>query len=341
MTSFESAATTHAYADYHNLPPHYVCSVSLAANLLLKPELDDPQTASFHRRWSRVHAELCGTKLILRSEKGTGANDCITYTLQGAEAGLAADYQRRSFVIRVRAEGHQFLLAAGALAAAVDWVDKLNAAINVSLQLDDRPEPKYTTLLRPYVKVLPPFFAEVERLWREEWRISRRHRAWLEQPYKYTDEQQQCPALAAAYSDCSSANNSKVAAEHYFPISAPPAPSSACHGSCPCSQCFGKSHPISAAGTAPSAAQQSAWLSPCRQSDRHFTLPLSSTKQDLTHGANMKTRPPASSSAQRKLEYARRCARVLRYNAPWDGWCYVRNGRFVDIPKLRLATSRV
>ena len=45
------------------------------------------------------------------------------YTLQGAESGLAADYLKRKHVVRVRAEGEQFLLQTTGDAQVVAWIE--------------------------------------------------------------------------------------------------------------------------------------------------------------------------------------------------------------------------
>lgn len=70
------------------------------------------------------------------------------YTLQNAESGLAADYVKRKYVVRVRAEGEQFLLRAKDDRGVIDLIEALQAATNVSLDLDVRPLPKFITLPR-------------------------------------------------------------------------------------------------------------------------------------------------------------------------------------------------
>ncbi|KAH9807930.1 hypothetical protein DFH28DRAFT_712437 [Melampsora americana] len=70
------------------------------------------------------------------------------YTLQNAESGLAADYLKRKNVVRVRAEGEQFLLQAKDDRGVIDLIEALQAATNVSLDLDVRPLPKFITLPR-------------------------------------------------------------------------------------------------------------------------------------------------------------------------------------------------
>lgn len=64
------------------------------------------------------------------------------YTLQHAESGLASDYTKRKNVIRVRMEGEQFLLQAQDVPAVIEWIEGIQAATNIALDLDERPMPK-------------------------------------------------------------------------------------------------------------------------------------------------------------------------------------------------------
>ncbi|GAC99104.1 hypothetical protein PHSY_006702 [Pseudozyma hubeiensis SY62] len=70
------------------------------------------------------------------------------YSLQSAESGLAADYLKRRHVVRVRAEGEQFLLQTRSDRHVVDWIEALQAATNVSMDLEKRAMPKFITLPR-------------------------------------------------------------------------------------------------------------------------------------------------------------------------------------------------
>lgn len=70
------------------------------------------------------------------------------YTLQGAESGLAADYLKRRHVVRVRAEGEQFLLQTRNDRHVVDWIEAFQAATNIAMDLERRPMPKFITLPR-------------------------------------------------------------------------------------------------------------------------------------------------------------------------------------------------
>ncbi|KAF4618714.1 hypothetical protein D9613_009871 [Agrocybe pediades] len=65
-----------------------------------------------------------------------------TYTMQNAESGLGSDYVKRKHVIRVRLEGEQFLLQARDVEGVVRWIEGLQAATNIALDLDQRPMPK-------------------------------------------------------------------------------------------------------------------------------------------------------------------------------------------------------
>lgn len=135
-------------------PPEYSCTTSPpcysntfdeAIHVLLKPELASPTTQWPDRQWRRVILQLQGTQILL--QQSTDLLVCQRpLSLQGAQAGLAIDYYKKSFVFRIRVEGYQFLCATGSFAAAIGWVDALNAAIAVSADLDERKEPIYQTM---------------------------------------------------------------------------------------------------------------------------------------------------------------------------------------------------
>ncbi|TKY84831.1 hypothetical protein EX895_005911 [Sporisorium graminicola] len=95
----------------------------------------------FHRHDASKHKEA--------STQFDNRNGLIrNYTLQGAESGLAADYLKRRHVVRVRAEGEQFLLQTRSDRHVVDWIEALQAATNVSVDLEKRAMPKFITLPR-------------------------------------------------------------------------------------------------------------------------------------------------------------------------------------------------
>ncbi|KAI0701381.1 hypothetical protein BC835DRAFT_1264902 [Cytidiella melzeri] len=64
------------------------------------------------------------------------------YSMHNTESGLASDYTKRKNVIRVRMEGEQFLLQARDVPAVIDWIEGIQAATNIALDLDERPMPK-------------------------------------------------------------------------------------------------------------------------------------------------------------------------------------------------------
>ncbi|KAI7154813.1 hypothetical protein KC349_g7419 [Hortaea werneckii] len=138
-------------------PPRYSNELNGAAHFLLKPELADPKSPWPHRRWCKVALCLQGTQISIR--RASGFLLCQRpLSLQGADAGLAPDYSKRPYVFRLRAEGFQFLLAAADGLSALHWIDKLNAAATVSLDLDEREEPRDNGIV-PHMCNLPALYA--------------------------------------------------------------------------------------------------------------------------------------------------------------------------------------
>ncbi|CEI90669.1 hypothetical protein RMCBS344292_04987 [Rhizopus microsporus] len=71
----------------------------------------------------------------------------LTLSLAGAEASRALDYLKRPNVLRLTTqEGPQLLLRLSSHVEMISWVEHLQAAINISLDLEDRPMPKFITL---------------------------------------------------------------------------------------------------------------------------------------------------------------------------------------------------
>ncbi|KAF3901580.1 hypothetical protein ABW21_db0203119 [Orbilia brochopaga] len=71
-----------------------------------------------------------------------------SFTLQHAEVGAASDYKKRSYVIRIRAETQQFLLACKTVDVFFSWLEGLSSGINMALPLEERDLPKYQTIPR-------------------------------------------------------------------------------------------------------------------------------------------------------------------------------------------------
>lgn len=134
------------------------------------------EKATFHADTGVVHVPRTGAEGLSSTSSSIaahlpfhGPNALIkSYTLQGAESGLAADYLKKKNVVRVRVQGEQFLLQAESPKDVVDWIEAfqvcleysltrplvdvnlvfLQAGTNVSLDLDERPMPKIITLPR-------------------------------------------------------------------------------------------------------------------------------------------------------------------------------------------------
>ncbi|KZV94348.1 hypothetical protein EXIGLDRAFT_611819 [Exidia glandulosa HHB12029] len=64
------------------------------------------------------------------------------YSMQRAESGLGSDYTKRPHVVRIRAEGEQFLVQLEGVEDVIRWVEGLQAAANVALDLDERVMPR-------------------------------------------------------------------------------------------------------------------------------------------------------------------------------------------------------
>jgi hypothetical protein len=71
-----------------------------------------------------------------------------SYSLLHADAGIAADYKKRRYVIRVRAETDQFLLSCVELPTFVHWLDALFAAMSVAAPIEDREFPRDQSIPR-------------------------------------------------------------------------------------------------------------------------------------------------------------------------------------------------
>jgi hypothetical protein len=65
-----------------------------------------------------------------------------SYTLQYAEAGVATDYSKRPNVVRVRAEGEQFLLENASQEDLIAWTNTLQTGIDVALPVEERALPR-------------------------------------------------------------------------------------------------------------------------------------------------------------------------------------------------------
>ncbi|RAL64983.1 hypothetical protein DID88_001573 [Monilinia fructigena] len=71
-----------------------------------------------------------------------------SYNLLHADVGIAADYVKKHYVIRIRAEADQFLLSCVKIETFVTWLQSLSIAIDLSMPLDERQIPRDQSIPR-------------------------------------------------------------------------------------------------------------------------------------------------------------------------------------------------
>ncbi|KAI8344197.1 hypothetical protein BC941DRAFT_408032 [Chlamydoabsidia padenii] len=130
--------------------PAYHCSVYKMAKVNMK--MEQCVAGKKTRSWRRVYIELWGTVLRIYpltwfwSTKGKEPK--CTLSLAGADASRAIDYMKRPFVLRLTTgyDGMQYLFQTSNLDEMISWIEHLQAGINISLDLEERPMPKFLTL---------------------------------------------------------------------------------------------------------------------------------------------------------------------------------------------------
>lgn len=183
--------------------PGYTCTVFKMGYVHVKKEYDAPETKSRYRGWRKLYIELWGTMLrVYRAapSQKTAAIDyqnyyrwplrapyyyyhkyyytpIFTISLAGAEASRALDYFRRPNALRLTTQqGPQLLLRLSSHVEMISWIEHLQAAINISLDLELRPMPKFITIPTRGLTtsgVLDPRSIELERV-REQRRRDQR-----------------------------------------------------------------------------------------------------------------------------------------------------------------------
>ncbi|KAK3340984.1 hypothetical protein B0H65DRAFT_278041 [Neurospora tetraspora] len=150
--------------------PKYSCDVHAEGVFMRKMEIEHTIKRAEVRNWQMVYVELRGTALNIYSVKKERtwfsprhdgpdispdsppwvkkASLEKSYCLQHADAGIAADYRKRRYVIRLRAETDQFLLSCVELKTFVKWLDCIFAAINVAAPIDERDFPRDQSIPR-------------------------------------------------------------------------------------------------------------------------------------------------------------------------------------------------
>jgi len=181
------------------LPP-YSSEISLENVFLRKMELEGAVHRAYDRNWCRVYVTLQGTALTFHKHKSNGYFSGIwssegakadvavpekkghflkSYNLQHADVGIAADYYKKRYVIRVRAETDQFLISCFKIETFVKWLQSLVAAIDIAPPLDTRSLPRDLSIPRARRRRAhcSTSYTDVERnatLVREQYEIMRR-----------------------------------------------------------------------------------------------------------------------------------------------------------------------
>ncbi|KAI8374974.1 hypothetical protein EDC96DRAFT_340825 [Choanephora cucurbitarum] len=180
--------------------PGYSCTVFKMGYVYVKNELDAPNMRSKWRAWRKLYIELWGTVLrVYRAKPAKSQIDIKNYyrwplknpyyyyhkyyytpiftiSLAGAEASRALDYFRRPNVLRLMTQqGPQFLMKLSSHVEMISWVEHLQAAINISLDLEHRPMPKFVSIPTRALISAPsdPRSIELERI-REQRRRDQR-----------------------------------------------------------------------------------------------------------------------------------------------------------------------
>ncbi|KAL2270294.1 hypothetical protein VTJ83DRAFT_2478 [Remersonia thermophila] len=151
---------------HEDVLPGYSCDIHLEGVFMRKMEIEETTKRAEYRDWRMVYVELRGTALNIYSvkkERGWWPSSSRhdgpdtspdsppwakkgslerKYSLLHADAGIAADYRKRRYVIRMRVETDQFLLSCVELSTFVRWLDGIFAAIHVSPPIDERDFPR-------------------------------------------------------------------------------------------------------------------------------------------------------------------------------------------------------
>ncbi|KAI9806249.1 MAG: hypothetical protein M1825_006364 [Sarcosagium campestre] len=147
--------------------PSYTCSLHAESLFDRKQEMKNPFERADIRTWDKVFVILRGPALQVYKLKrpsiftddsnmnhfaqlpaGMAGTLTKSYSLQHAEVGIAEDYVKRPYVIRIRAETDQFLLSCDDTNTFIHWLESLNVAIGLALPLEERSLPPNETIPR-------------------------------------------------------------------------------------------------------------------------------------------------------------------------------------------------
>ncbi|CAO3589115.1 unnamed protein product [Absidia cylindrospora] len=163
------------------LPP-YTCSVKKTGKMYIKREMDHQYRPSKDRSWKKYYVHLHGTLLdaftcipVLTSERKQCKRKSIIllqHGLQGAKVGWACDYAQKPYILRIYSTitGEQVLLRPAVddhnnngteqqeekgLREMVEWIERIQAAINISMDIDEQKMPTFVTLARTHYRHHP------------------------------------------------------------------------------------------------------------------------------------------------------------------------------------------
>ena len=100
------------------------------------------------------YLRLWGTVLYVYKTKSESIDNrtppLLTVSMQRVDAGMATEFKRRPRVLRLWIpNGEQFLLRVNNSKDMVSWIEHLQAASNISMDLDHRRMPRFVTMIRP------------------------------------------------------------------------------------------------------------------------------------------------------------------------------------------------
>lgn len=100
------------------------------------------------------YLRLWGTVLYVYKSKAECIDNrtppLLTVSMQRVDAGMATEFKRRPRVLRLWIpNGEQYLLRLDDVKDMVSWIEHLQAAANISMDLDHRRMPRFVTMIRP------------------------------------------------------------------------------------------------------------------------------------------------------------------------------------------------
>ncbi|KAI7886209.1 PH domain-like protein, partial [Lichtheimia hyalospora FSU 10163] len=132
------------------LPP-YSCTVYKMGYVRIKQESGARGERIKQCAWRKRYLRLWGTVLYVYKTKSESIDNrtppLLTVSMQRVDAGMATEFKRRPRVLRLWIpNGEQFLLRADNSKDMVSWIEHLQAASNISMDLDHRRMPRFVTM---------------------------------------------------------------------------------------------------------------------------------------------------------------------------------------------------